>query len=79
MEQLTLVIPAAGRVPEGLVALSNITCPAMIPVGGRPVFRQKSYERTSLDTTKLKTERPDIVAAFAKTTTQTRLTIVEES
>lgn len=35
---LTVVIPAAGRVPEGLLALSNITCPAMIPVGGRPVI-----------------------------------------
>lgn len=35
---LTVLIPAAGRVPEGLLALSNITCPAMIPVGGRPVI-----------------------------------------
>jgi dTDP-glucose pyrophosphorylase len=34
---LTVLIPAAGRVPEGLLALSNIACPAMIPVGGRPV------------------------------------------
>ena len=35
---LTVLIPAAGRVPEGLLALSNISCPAMIPVGGRPVI-----------------------------------------
>ena len=35
---VTVLIPAAGRVPEGLIALSNITCPAMIPVGGRPVI-----------------------------------------
>ncbi|MCX5746884.1 MAG: hypothetical protein NT062_30810 [Proteobacteria bacterium] len=34
---VTVLIPAAGRVPEGLLALSNIACPAMIPVGGRPV------------------------------------------
>jgi NDP-sugar pyrophosphorylase family protein len=35
---VTVLIPAAGRVPEGVLALSNITCPAMIPVGGRPVI-----------------------------------------
>lgn len=35
---ITVLIPAAGRVPEGLLALSNITCPAMIPVAGRPVI-----------------------------------------
>jgi dTDP-glucose pyrophosphorylase len=35
---VTVVIPAAGRVAEGLVGLSNITSPAMIPVGGRPVI-----------------------------------------
>jgi dTDP-glucose pyrophosphorylase len=37
-ERITVLIPAAGRVPEGLLALSNIACPAMIPVGGRPVI-----------------------------------------
>jgi len=37
-EQITVLIPAAGRVPEGLLALSNIACPAMIPIGGRPVI-----------------------------------------
>lgn len=35
---ITVLIPAAGRVPEGLLALSNIACPAMIPVAGRPVI-----------------------------------------
>jgi dTDP-glucose pyrophosphorylase len=34
----TVLIPAAGRVPEGVLALSNISCPAMIPVAGRPVI-----------------------------------------
>lgn len=34
---VTVLIPAAGRVPEGVMALSNIGCPAMIPVAGRPV------------------------------------------
>ena len=33
----TVLIPAAGRVPESIMALSNIGTPAMIPVGGRPV------------------------------------------
>ena len=32
------MIPAAGRVPEGSLALGNIGCPAMIPVAGRPVI-----------------------------------------
>jgi dTDP-glucose pyrophosphorylase len=34
----TVLIPAAGRVPEGILALGNISCPAMIPVAGRPVI-----------------------------------------
>ncbi|MBK7864635.1 MAG: hypothetical protein IPJ65_39735 [Archangiaceae bacterium] len=33
-----MLIPAAGRVPEGLLALSNIQNPALIPVAGRPVI-----------------------------------------
>lgn len=33
-----MLIPAAGNAPEGVLALSNITCPAMIPVAGRPVI-----------------------------------------
>jgi dTDP-glucose pyrophosphorylase len=37
-DDVTVLIPAAGRVPEGLLALSNIVCPAMIPVAGRPVI-----------------------------------------
>ena len=38
LDDITVLIPAAGRVPEGLLALSNIGCPAMIPVAGRPVI-----------------------------------------
>ncbi len=36
---ITVLIPAAGRVPEGILALGNISCPAMIPVAGRPVIQ----------------------------------------
>lgn len=44
---ITVLIPAAGRVPEGLIALSNIACPAMIPVAGRPVIHwTMSYLRS---------------------------------
>jgi dTDP-glucose pyrophosphorylase len=35
---LTVLIPAAGRVAEGVLALANISCPAMVPVAGRPVI-----------------------------------------
>ena len=38
VDHITALIPAAGRVPEGVLALSNIACPAMIPVAGRPVI-----------------------------------------
>jgi dTDP-glucose pyrophosphorylase len=37
-EDTCVLIPAAGRVPEGILAFSNITCPAMIPVAGRPLI-----------------------------------------
>jgi dTDP-glucose pyrophosphorylase len=37
-KDITVLIPAAGKAPEGVLALSNITCPAMIPVAGRPVI-----------------------------------------
>jgi|GEM_PF-407835 len=33
-----VLIPAAGRVSDGVLSLSNISCPAMIPVAGRPVI-----------------------------------------
>ncbi|MBX7167444.1 MAG: hypothetical protein K1X74_14030 [Pirellulales bacterium] len=38
LSEITVLIPAAGRVPEGVMALSNIACPAMVPVAGRPVI-----------------------------------------
>lgn len=37
-DDITVVIPAAGRVPEGVLALANVGSPAMIPVGRRPVI-----------------------------------------
>ncbi|MBL8956611.1 MAG: hypothetical protein JNK82_37900 [Myxococcaceae bacterium] len=45
--ETTVLIPAAGRVPEGLLALSNIQNPALIPVAGRPVIHwTMSYLRS---------------------------------
>ncbi|HEX4143234.1 MAG TPA: phosphotransferase [Pirellulales bacterium] len=38
LAETVVLIPAAGRVPENVMALSNITCPAMVPVAGRPVI-----------------------------------------
>ncbi|HTU24672.1 MAG TPA: phosphotransferase [Pirellulales bacterium] len=38
LAETVVLIPAAGRVPENVLALSNITCPAMVPVAGRPVI-----------------------------------------
>jgi len=36
-DDVTVLVPAAGRVSEGVLSLSSIACPAMIPVAGRPV------------------------------------------
>ena len=38
LADITVLIPAAGGVPEGIVGLGNIGCPAMIPIAGRPVI-----------------------------------------
>ncbi len=38
LAETVVLIPAAGRVSENVMALSNITCPAMVPVAGRPVI-----------------------------------------
>ncbi len=44
---MTVLIPAAGSVPESVIALGNIGCPAMIPVAGRPViYWTMSYLRS---------------------------------
>ena len=43
-----VLIPAAGRVPEGILALGNISCPAMIPVAGRPVIHWTLHYLRSL-------------------------------
>lgn len=36
----TALIPAAGAVSDGILALSNVSSPAMIPVAGRPVIHR---------------------------------------
>ena len=38
LSETVVLIPAAGRVAEGVMVLSNIGCPAMVPVAGRPVI-----------------------------------------
>jgi dTDP-glucose pyrophosphorylase len=38
LAETVVLIPAAGRVAENVMALSNIACPAMVPVAGRPVI-----------------------------------------
>ncbi len=50
--ETTVLIPAAGRVPEGLLALSNIQNPALIPVAGRPVIHWTMSYLRSLGLTK---------------------------
>ena len=36
--EITAVIPAAGKIPEGVLTLTNVKSPALIPVAGRPVI-----------------------------------------
>ena len=48
LARTTVLIPAAGRVPEGILALGNISCPAMIPVAGRPVIHWTLHYLRSL-------------------------------
>jgi dTDP-glucose pyrophosphorylase len=48
LAKTTVLIPAAGRVPEGILALGNISCPAMIPVAGRPVIHWTLHYLRSL-------------------------------
>lgn len=37
-DEISVLIPAAGPVADGVMALSNVSCPAMVPVAGRPVI-----------------------------------------
>lgn len=48
LAETVVLIPAAGRVPEGILALGNISCPAMIPVAGRPVIHWTLHYLRSL-------------------------------
>ncbi|HEY2762206.1 MAG TPA: hypothetical protein VGI75_15715, partial [Pirellulales bacterium] len=48
LAKTVVLIPAAGRVPEGILALGNISCPAMIPVAGRPVIHWTLHYLRSL-------------------------------
>ncbi|MCB1056632.1 MAG: hypothetical protein KDD11_14115, partial [Acidobacteria bacterium] len=43
-----VLIPAAGRVPEGILAFSSLSCSAMIPVAGRPVIHWTLHYLRSL-------------------------------
>jgi len=38
LTDVTVLIPAAGRVPEGLVSFASVGTPVMIPVAGSPVI-----------------------------------------
>ncbi len=57
--ETTVLIPAAGRIPEGILALSNNACPAMIPVGGRPLLHWmlKYLGSLGLETYRIAVER----------------------
>lgn len=45
-------------------------------LAGRVVLRKTTYQRTALDTKRLKSERPDIAEAFTTVTEATRVSIV---
>lgn len=48
LSECTVLIPAAGRVAEGLLSFSSIATPAMIPVAGAPVIHWTLRYLTSL-------------------------------
>src|SRR6476659_9035509 len=48
LRDTVVLIPAAGRVAEGVMALANIGCPAMVPVAGRPVIHWTLHYLRSL-------------------------------
>ena len=38
LTDVTVLIPAAGRVPQGLESFASVGTPVMIPVAGSPVI-----------------------------------------
>ena len=57
-DDVTVLIPAAGRVPEGIVANATIATPAMIPVAGRPVIQWMLASLQGLGLGKLRVALP---------------------
>jgi dTDP-glucose pyrophosphorylase len=57
-KDITVIIPAAGRVPEGILALSNLGTVAMIPVGGRPLIHWTIEYLVSLGLTRYRIAVP---------------------
>ena len=58
LTDVTVLIPAAGRVPEGLVSFASVGTPAMIPVAGSPVISRSVKYLTSLGARRFKVAVP---------------------
>src|SRR5262249_10594523 len=58
-DDVTVLIPAAGRVPEGIVANATIATPAMIPVAGRPVIQWMLASLQGLGLSRLRIALPE--------------------
>lgn len=54
----TVLIPAAGRVPEGILSFSSIATPAMIPVAGAPVIHWNLRYLTGLGASRFRIAVP---------------------
>ena len=59
LSDATVLIPAAGRVSEGLMAFSNVATPAMIPVAGAPVIHWTLKSLTELGATRFRIAVPE--------------------
>lgn len=68
---------ALAREVKDACTAAGLPTTTLADTAGRPVARYESTSGWRLETTKLKTEHPEVYAAYAKPTTTTRLVAVK--